>query len=113
MVFAFGVLFAPMLVDGERDTHEPVAVFHLFQHIQRRKKFSAVGWRIAERLQQLAVTRQGMSCDWQFKTHAVCSAVKRAGNCRNNIKMRCCCSFMVADISSGVGVYSPQVPATL
>jgi len=41
-----------MLVDGRADAHQPVAVFDAFQQVRRGEKLDAVGWWIAQRLEQ-------------------------------------------------------------
>jgi len=43
----------------------------------------------------LAATSAGMSCGWQFKTQAACSAVRRAGNWPSSVKNLCWSSRMV------------------
>jgi len=42
----------PMLIDGSGDTHQPIAVFDLFEQIGGGKILDAVGGRICQWFQQ-------------------------------------------------------------
>lgn len=42
----------------------------------------------------LDTTSAGMSWGWQLRTHATCSAVRRAGNCPRSVKKRYCSVFV-------------------
>ena len=75
-----------MLADGRADAHQPVAVFDLFQQIRRGKNLMPLAGGLPSGLSSLAATNAGMSCAWQFNTHAACSAVRRAGNWPSSIK---------------------------
>src|SRR5437867_2243596 len=42
-----------------------------------------------------AATSTGMSCGWQFRIHAACSTVSRAGSCPSSERKRCWSSLIL------------------
>ncbi len=58
-----------------------------------------------------AATRHGMSCGWQFNTHAVCSAVRRAGNWPSSVKNLCWSSLILRFAISSRHYSSSSNPA--
>jgi hypothetical protein len=68
------------------DLCQPGPADDLFQQFRLDNELDARGWRIAQPFEPCAAIKTGMSCGWQFSTHAACSAVRRSGNCPGSRK---------------------------
>ena len=42
----------PMLIDGNRDSGQPIPLFHQFDQFRCGKEFHSVLWRVAKRLEE-------------------------------------------------------------
>jgi hypothetical protein len=68
------------------DLCQPGPADDLFQQFRLDNELDAGDGGLATGSSRRAAIKTGMSCGWQFSTHAACSAVRRSGNCPGSRK---------------------------